>query len=141
MVCRGPIRTSSRSTFRVTNTTGPYPRLKVDTTASGAVGQAGGVLHSRGLDHAEPDAVGSPGAVVLRDERRHGKAERCEQCDGELVDSRGGRVSGDGVGTEAVEPHLHGERTDRDDRRLEPHGEAEPQVAGEVAAGLSLIHI
>ena len=26
------------------NTTGPYPRLKVDTTASGAVGQAGGVL-------------------------------------------------------------------------------------------------
>lgn len=28
----------------MTNTTGPYPRLKVDTTASGAVGQAGGVL-------------------------------------------------------------------------------------------------
>jgi len=28
----------------VTNTTGLYPRLKVDTTASGAVGQAGGVL-------------------------------------------------------------------------------------------------
>src|SRR5665647_2194424 len=44
MVCRGPIGTSSRSTFRVTNTTGLYPRLKVDTTTSGAVGQAGGVL-------------------------------------------------------------------------------------------------
>jgi len=28
----------------VTNITGLYPRLKVDTTASGAVGQAGGVL-------------------------------------------------------------------------------------------------
>ena len=28
----------------MTNTTGLYPRLKVDTTASGAVGQAGGVL-------------------------------------------------------------------------------------------------
>jgi hypothetical protein len=28
----------------VTNTTGLYPRLKVDTTTSGAVGQAGGVL-------------------------------------------------------------------------------------------------
>ena len=28
----------------MTNTTGPYPRLKVDTTASRAVGQAGGVL-------------------------------------------------------------------------------------------------
>ena len=28
----------------MTNTTGLYPQLKVDTTASGAVGQAGGVL-------------------------------------------------------------------------------------------------
>src|SRR5665647_313150 len=44
MVCRGPIGTSSRSTFRVTKTTGLYPQLRVDTDASGAVGQAGGVL-------------------------------------------------------------------------------------------------
>jgi len=28
----------------VSNTTGFYPRLRVDTTSSGAVGQAGGVL-------------------------------------------------------------------------------------------------
>ena len=28
----------------MTNTTGLYPQLKVDTTTSGAVGQAGGVL-------------------------------------------------------------------------------------------------
>jgi len=44
MDCRGPILTSMRSTFQVKQTTGFYPRLKVDTTASGAVSQAGGVL-------------------------------------------------------------------------------------------------
>jgi len=33
-----------RSTFQVKKTTGFYPRLKVDTAAAGAVGQAGGVL-------------------------------------------------------------------------------------------------
>jgi len=30
----------------VSNSTGFYPRLRVDTTSSGAVGQAGGVLLS-----------------------------------------------------------------------------------------------
>src|SRR5450759_346881 len=44
MACRGPDQTSSRSTFQVKKTTGFYPHVKVDTSASGAVGQAGGVL-------------------------------------------------------------------------------------------------
>src|SRR5664280_1754226 len=42
--CRGPKIANSRSTFQVNNSTGFYPRLQVDTTNSGAVGQAGGVL-------------------------------------------------------------------------------------------------
>src|SRR5674476_222744 len=40
----GPTQTNSRSTFQVKQTTGFYPRLNVDTTTSGAVAQAGGVL-------------------------------------------------------------------------------------------------
>jgi len=36
--CRGPNIASSRSTFQVSNSTGFYPRIQVDTTNSGAVG-------------------------------------------------------------------------------------------------------
>jgi hypothetical protein len=49
----------------VSNTTGFYPRIQVDTTNSGAVGQAGGVLLT------ETIAGGGAGRVrpALRNER------------------------------------------------------------------------
>src|SRR5450756_2000653 len=50
MACRGPDQTSSRSTFQVKKTTGFYPRVKVDTAASGAVGEAGGELLSESIE-------------------------------------------------------------------------------------------
>src|SRR5450631_1831720 len=77
--CRGPQTASSRSTFQVSNSTGFYPRIQVDTTNSGAVGQAGGVLLTEtiaaaGLGPAmsaalsgwrKPLAVHDPAKVVL----------------------------------------------------------------------------
>jgi hypothetical protein len=68
-----------RSTFQVSNSTGFYPRIQVDTTNSGAVGQAGGVLLTEtiaaaGLGPAmsaalagwrKPLAVHDPAKVVL----------------------------------------------------------------------------
>jgi len=71
--------TPSRSTFQVSNSTGFYPRIQVDTASSGAVGQAGGVLltatiAASGLGPAmsdalsgwrKPLAVHDPAKVVL----------------------------------------------------------------------------
>src|SRR5664280_98390 len=68
---------SSRSTFRV-KITGLYPRLRVDTSATAAIGQAGGVLLTRtvtatGLDRhlsaglarwRKPLAVHDPGKII-----------------------------------------------------------------------------
>src|SRR3954454_17902258 len=75
----GHIRAESRSTFQVKNSTGSYPRVEVDTTATSVVSQAGGVLLVRaaqalGLDGAlntelapwqKPFEVHRPGKVVL----------------------------------------------------------------------------
>src|SRR5680860_964890 len=69
----------ARSTFQVKKVTGFYPRVRVDTTASGAVGQAGGVLltgtiAATGLGAAlsaalapwrKPFAVHDPAKVLL----------------------------------------------------------------------------
>src|SRR5450756_2408396 len=75
--CLGPQIPNSRSTFRV-KITGLYPRVRVDTSATAAVGQAGGVLLTRtvtatGLDRAlsaalagwrKPLAVHDPGKII-----------------------------------------------------------------------------
>src|SRR5664279_574913 len=75
--CRGPQIPNSRSTLRV-KITGLYPRLRVDTSATSAIGQAGGVLLIRtvavtGLDRAlsaglagwrKPLAVHDPGKII-----------------------------------------------------------------------------
>src|SRR5450759_2025011 len=75
--CLGPQIPNSRSTFRV-KITGLYPRVRVDTSATAAVGQAGGVLLTRtvtvtGLDRflssalagwRKPLAVHDPGKII-----------------------------------------------------------------------------
>src|SRR5665811_1682374 len=75
--CLGPQIPNSRSTFRV-KITGLYPRVRVDTSATAAVGQAGGVLLTRtvtatGLDRSlsvalarwrKPLAVHDPGKII-----------------------------------------------------------------------------
>jgi len=78
--CDEPIRTKARSTFQVKNSTGFYPRFRVDTsTRCAAAGQAGGVLLTdiigvsglgAGLSAAlerwrKPTAVHDPAKVVL----------------------------------------------------------------------------
>jgi len=75
--CLGPQIPNSRSTFRV-KITGLYPRVRVDTSATAAVGQSGGVLLTRtvtatGLDRflsaalvrwRKPLAVHDPGKII-----------------------------------------------------------------------------
>ena len=75
--CLGPQIPNSRSTFRV-KITGLYPRVRVDTSATAAIGQAGGVLLTRavtatGLDRhlssallgwRKPLAVHDPGKII-----------------------------------------------------------------------------
>jgi hypothetical protein len=87
------------------------------------------------LHDALPDAVRAAAAEVLGDEHRHRQAERLQQRDGEAVHPGRCRVGRHGVGAEGVEPHLHGQGADRDDRRLEAHRQAEAQVLGEVGPG------
>src|SRR5665811_1879218 len=72
-----PTDPKSRSTLRV-KITGSYPRVRVDTSATAAVGQAGGVLLTRtvtatGLDRSlsvalarwrKPLAVHDPGKII-----------------------------------------------------------------------------
>lgn len=75
--CRGPQVPNSRNTFRV-KSTGLYPGARVDTSATAAAGQAGGVLLTRtvtaaGLDRhlsaalarwRKPLAVHDPGKII-----------------------------------------------------------------------------
>ena len=79
------------------------------------------------------DTVDFTGAIVLADKSCHGHAKgHGGQC-GDRFHFLGGGSGGDGEGAEGVEGILDGKGTDRDDGRLETHGEAHMELTCPIA--------